>query len=57
MDKKCSYSITLSKTTSEKEAIQLLINSDMNFINPDKASRKLFWIYSVLKRDFIEYLT
>jgi hypothetical protein len=36
-----SYTITLSNNISEKEAIQFLIDSDRNFINPDKESRKL----------------
>lgn len=35
-----SYTITIENNTSEKEAIQYLIDSDKNFINPDKSSRK-----------------
>ena len=36
-----SYTITLSNNVSEKEALQFLIDSDKNFINPDKESRKV----------------
>lgn len=36
-----SYSITLSNNVSEKEALQYLIDSDKNFINPDKEGRKV----------------
>jgi hypothetical protein len=35
-----SYTITLSNNISEKEALQYLIDSNENFINPDKESRK-----------------
>lgn len=35
-----SYSITLKNNASEKEAIQFLLDSNKNFINPDKESRK-----------------
>ena len=38
---KHSYTITLENNKSEKEAIQYLVESDKNFINPDKESRKL----------------
>ncbi|MFT7156165.1 MAG: hypothetical protein ACI8Q1_001170 [Parvicella sp.] len=41
MGRQHSYTITLDNNTSEKEAIQYLIDSDKNFINPDKESRKL----------------
>ncbi|WP_282136231.1 hypothetical protein [Seonamhaeicola maritimus] len=41
MGREHSYTITLDNNNSEKEAIQFLINSDKNFINPDKESRKL----------------
>jgi hypothetical protein len=35
-----SYSITIDNNKSEKEALQFLIDSDVNFIHPDKSSRK-----------------
>lgn len=41
MGREHSYTITLENNTAEKEAIQFLIDSDKNFINPDKESRKL----------------
>ena len=41
MGRNHSYTITLENNTSEKEAIQYLIDSDKNFINPTKESRKL----------------
>lgn len=41
MGREHSYTITLSNNTSEKEAIQFLIDSDKNFINPDKKSRRI----------------
>jgi hypothetical protein len=41
MGREHSYTITLDNNNSEKEAIQFLIDSDKNFINPDKESRKL----------------
>ncbi len=40
MGREHSYTITLDNNNSEKEAIQFLIDSDKNFINPDKESRK-----------------
>lgn len=40
MASKASYTITASNNVSEKEALQFLINSDINFINPSKESRK-----------------
>jgi hypothetical protein len=36
-----SYTITLNNNISEKEALKYLLESDENFINPDKESRKL----------------
>ena len=36
-----SYTITLDNNKSEKEALIFLIESDDNFINPDKESRKI----------------
>ncbi len=36
-----SYSITLNNNVTEKAGIQFLIDSDKNFINPDKESRKV----------------
>jgi len=36
-----SYTITLNNNVSEKEALQFLIDSDKNFIHPDKESRKI----------------
>ncbi len=36
-----SYTITLENNKSEKEAIRYLVESDKNFINPNKESRKL----------------
>ena len=36
-----SYTITLDNNKSEKEALLFLIESDINFLNPDKESRKI----------------
>jgi hypothetical protein len=36
-----SYTITLNNNISEKEALQYLIDSEKNFIHPDKESRKI----------------
>jgi hypothetical protein len=36
-----SYTITLDNNKSEKEALIFLIESDVNFLNPDKESRKI----------------
>lgn len=36
-----SYTITLDNNKSEKEALSFLITSDLNFLNPDKKSRKI----------------
>ncbi len=36
-----SYTITFSNIKSEKEAIKYLLESDQNFLNPDRESRKL----------------
>jgi hypothetical protein len=41
MANKHSYSITLDNNKSEKEALSFLIESDVNFLNPDKKSRKI----------------
>ena len=41
MASKLSYTITLDNNKSEKEAISFLIESDVNFLNPDKESRKI----------------
>ncbi len=49
MSNQTSYTITLRNNRSEKEAIQYLLETDKNFINPDKESRKL--IMSVLGID------
>lgn len=38
-----SYKITLENNVSEKEAINYLLKTDLNFINPDKTSRKLIF--------------
>ena len=35
-----SYTITIDNNISEKEAINYLLKTDLNFINPDKESRK-----------------
>ena len=35
-----SYTITLANNNSEKEAINYLLNTDKNYLNPDKESRK-----------------
>lgn len=35
-----SYTITLENNNSEKEAINYLLETDRNFLNPDKESRK-----------------
>ena len=36
-----SYTITLDNNKSEKEALAFLVESDVNFLNPDKESRKI----------------
>lgn len=36
-----SYTITLDNNKSEKEALTFLVSSDVNFLNPDKESRKI----------------
>ena len=36
-----SYTITLDNNKSEKEALIFLVESDVNFLNPDKESRKI----------------
>ncbi len=41
MASKHSYTITLDNNKSEKEALAFLMDSDLNFLNPDKDSRKL----------------
>ena len=41
MASKHSYTITIDNNKSEKEALSFLILSDINFINPDKDSRKI----------------
>ncbi|WDF64674.1 hypothetical protein [Flavobacterium sp. KACC 22763] len=40
MANKFSYTITISNNKSENEALELLVKSDVNFIKPDKDSRK-----------------
>jgi hypothetical protein len=40
MANKKSYTLTLDNNKSEKEAINFLIQSNMEFLNPDKESRK-----------------
>jgi hypothetical protein len=44
-----SYTITLENNRSEKEALAFLLESDVNFLNPTKESRKL--ILELLKID------
>ena len=44
-----SYTITLENNKSEKEALTFLLESDINFLNPTKESRKL--ILEMLKID------
>ena len=41
MASKHSYTITLSNNQSEKEALEFLLNSNSNFLNPDKESRRI----------------
>jgi hypothetical protein len=41
MAHKHSYTITLDNNRSEKEAISFLLDSDLNFLNPDRDGRKL----------------
>lgn len=53
MAKSHSYSITLDNNVSEKEAIQFLLNSDRNFINPDKESRKKIMELLNIEKRFI----
>lgn len=51
MTRKHSYTITIDNNTSEKEAIKYLVESDQNFINPDKESRKVIMdLLSIDKR-------
>lgn len=40
MANKHSYTITLNNNKSEKEAINFLVESNIEFLNPDKESRK-----------------
>ena len=40
MANKHSYTITLDNNKSEKEAINFLVESNIEFLNPDKESRK-----------------
>lgn len=44
-----SYTITIENNRSEKEALTFLLESDVNFLNPTKESRKL--ILELLKID------
>lgn len=44
-----SYTITLENNRSENEALNFLLESDVNFLNPTKESRKL--ILELLKID------
>lgn len=44
-----SYTITVDNNLSEKETISFLLSTDINFINPDKESRKI--IMNLLKID------
>jgi len=48
-----SYTITLNNNVSEKEAVQFLLDSDKNFINPDKESRKKIMTLLGIERRFI----
>ena len=41
MANKNSYSITIDNNITEKEGLSFLISSDINFLNPDKESRKI----------------
>ena len=41
MASKSSYSITIDNNITEKEGLSFLISSDINFLNPDKVSRKI----------------
>jgi len=52
MGREHSYTITLENNNSEKEAIQFLIESDKNFINPDKDSRKLIMALLGIEKRF-----
>lgn len=53
MAKQQSYSITLKNNISEKEAVQFLLDSDKNFINPDKESRKKIMALLNINKRFI----
>jgi iron only hydrogenase large subunit-like protein len=53
MGREHSYTITLDNNNSEKEAVQFLIDSDKNFINPDKDSRKLIMELLGIEKKFI----
>lgn len=51
-----SYTITLDNNVSEKEAINYLLKTDLNFINPDKESRKrILELIGIEKKYFKAY--
>ena len=52
MAREHSYTITIDNNQSEKEAIQYLIDSDKNFINPDKESRKAIMEFMGIEKRF-----
>jgi hypothetical protein len=47
-----SYTITLDNNKSEKEAISFLLASNVNFLNPDKESRKVIMEMLGIDRKF-----
>jgi len=53
MAKSHSYTITLDNNVSEKEAVQFLLDSEKNFINPDKESRKKIMTFLNIDKRFI----
>ena len=47
-----SYTITLENNKSEKEAISFLLSKNVNFLNPDKKSRKIIMEMLGIERKF-----
>lgn len=51
---KNSYTITLDNNKSEKEAINYLLNTDENYLNPDKESRKKILEFLEIDRKYFK---
>ena len=52
MANELSYTITLENNKSEKEAISFLLSKNINFLNPDKGSRKIIMEMLGIDRKF-----